>query len=359
MSNDIYKQLLNPSSAINQQLVDNMKKAVEEKTAVKTMEIELHTAQVKAKYADLKKRQEDKEASEKFSLDITDSKYYKDLAISNSEYFYYVKQSGKFLGKEFEGFVPYFANNLILIGAKSGSGKSTLTANFALDAYDQGKNVLIITNEEVVSDCYNRITCLQNHWSYTNHGTFTSEQIKTFNSNYEKLGEKIRIIADHHNGRGGLTTTLEGITYILESLHKTSVQYDVIIIDYFQNISQSLDHPYKKEWEILDKLTQYLDQFRKVYKAPIILLSQINQDDDAPFKERIERCKSIYNRATCAIEVNAIYDQLATDFTIHKSRFSQGIGKKIIMGFDKGRYVDRSAQIKQMEDNNHKKLVTK
>ena len=357
---EAFKQLLKSvEGGESNPLTEQIRLATEERAALKKIEFEVHKANILAKHSDLVKRQEDKLASEKFNLNGLADEYYSELAISNSKYFEDIKDSAVFLDNAFQQYIPYFTNNLILIGARSGNGKSTITANLALNGLKQDKNVLIITNEEIVSDVYNRITCLANGWFYVDHKSFSPEQIEFFNKQYPALGKKVRVVADHHNGRSGLTTTYEGVKSILESLHKTTNKYDIIIIDYFQNVSSSLEFPNLEEWKVLDKLSHFLDGFRKVYNAPIVLLAQLKstkEDSDTPYKERIERCKSIYNMSTCAIEVEAIPDQLSTKFTIHKSRFSQGIGKSIIMGFYRGMYIPLIEHIKRRELEDIKKL---
>ena len=206
----------------------------------------------------------------------------------------------------------------------------------------QGKNVLILTNEEIDSDVYNRVTCLCKGWGYTNHRKFTKEQIDSFNEMYKILGQNLTVVSDKYNGKSGTTTTFEGIKSVLDSLLNATKKYDVIIIDYFQNISTSLEDQNSPEWKVLDKVSQYLDNYRKLYKAPIVLLGQLKQSDkenSIPFKERIERCKAIYNKATCCLEVKADMENSRTEFICHKSRFTKGSGKNIIVGFDKGKYV--------------------
>jgi hypothetical protein len=203
----------------------------------------------------------------------------------------------------------------------------------------QGKKTLIITNEELDTDVYNRVTCLIKGWGYTNHKKFTQEQIDTFNDFYEKLGPMLTVVSDNFEGVAGKTTTLEGIKALLNSLLSLPTKYEVIIIDYFQNISSSLEHPSMEEWRVLDELGKFLDNYRKIYNAPIVLLSQLKPDEDLPFKERIERSKAIFNKCTCALEVVADPKNSTTVFSCHKSRFSGGIGKTITVGFDKGMYV--------------------
>jgi MinD-like ATPase involved in chromosome partitioning or flagellar assembly len=255
-----------------------------------------------------------------------------------------------------------FARNLIFCGSQSGEGKSTLTANLAWLSLRQGRKVLIVTNEEHPTDVLNRIACLNKGWAYHDHTQITEEQRKYFDDMYPVLLQRVEIIHDQYNGIGGLTTTIEGINTVLNSLKQSKNKYDIILIDYFQNINTSHKNPTASGFEVLHNIGRTLDQFKNVYNAPIILLGtlkSVKEGDTTPFKERIEGRKSIYNFATCCIEIKADKKNSRSDWTFHKSRFARAMGKTVSTGFDKGRYVPYSMEFAQeMERQNLKKELT-
>lgn len=341
-----FRQQLKPMTPASSALLETMQKASAEvnEIAQKEFKIRKHRANLQSKAID--EDAELLEATKNVRLDIIDPEYFANLAVENTTYFEYAQNCPDFLNPDFRDMVPFFARNLIFIGAESGNGKSTIAGNVAFHTIRQNKNVLILTNEEIDSDVYNRVTCLVKGWGYTNHRYFTRDQIDVFNQMYPVLGQRLTVVSDKYNGRSGTTTTFEGIKSILDSLLTTQKKYDVIVIDYFQNISTSLEDRNSPEWKILDKVCKYLDNFRKLYNAPIILLGQMkpsNGEDTAPYKERIERCKAIYNVATCCLEVKADVENSRTEFICHKSRFTKGIGQKIFAGFDKGKYIQHDA----------------
>lgn len=295
---------------------------------------------INAKYDSVVRAQKSAEMLNELNIDVEQEAYQEELVRRNNEYFAGAKSGKIFLDKQFRGSVPYFAKNLILIGAKSGNGKSTIAANLAYNALMNGQKALIITNEEAEEDFYNRIMCLIQGWHYVDHDKFTDHQKATFNKGIKALSERIMVISDAWQGRDGVTTTLEGITGVLNSAKRSKNKYDVIIIDYYQGVNQSLINPGFADWQVQQEFSTYLNGFFKTYThGPVIVLSQLKENDENAFKDRIEGRKSIFNRATCAIEVKPNFEKKCTEFWFYKARHNQCIGKKLQMGYDKGKYV--------------------
>jgi len=145
----------------------------------------------------------------------------------------------KFINSAFDGIIPYFRKNLILIGGKTGEGKSTAVANIVASTLKQidpvtGKRcrVLVISNEESVEDVYNRITSFAKGWSYVNHDKFTDEQIQVFDEYIQVLTKDgwLNVIDDSYGGTpeapvSGVTTSIEGIQAIFDNLLKGEEPY--------------------------------------------------------------------------------------------------------------------------------------
>lgn len=270
----------------------------------------------------------------------------------NTNYMLGARNRMTFINPSFDDVVPFFSKNLILVGGKTGEGKSTTVANIIKEMISdvhpitgKKRRVLVLTNEEKCEDVYNRVTCLIKGYKYTNHDTFTDEQIETFNKYIKILSTDgmITVIDDAYNGATGTTTTLEGICQIFDNLLKNKEYYDCILLDYYQNVTESRRNPTMKDWEVQAALVRRLDNYKNIYPAPIVVLAQVTPPDaenSTPFKVRIEGRKSILNIATCAIEMVANREEMSTNWIIHKSRFNQGVGEKIKTGYNDGRYVE-------------------
>jgi hypothetical protein len=342
----------------DQQEIDNFKKVLEKDAELERIKADLNEKRTRVelkRYTNLANQmdQDEKDLDLAKNLDLREMSQQQILEIqhSNDQYMEAASACMKFICDTFEGFIPFFRKNLILVGAESGHGKSTIAANVAYRTMQQinpatGKkcNVLIITNEEQSEDFINRITCLNKGWDYSNHSTFTTEQKDTFRRAIPLLtaGGRLTVIDDDYGGAQGMTTSLEGLESIFENLVRNNIHYDAIIIDYYQHFTTSKVDPSLDEYKVQDKVGRLLDHYKNVYSAPIIVLSQLkpnSQDSPRSFKERIEGRKSIYNVSTIAMEVVAVREDLKTNWTIWKSRFNKGIGSTLKTGFDKGMYV--------------------
>jgi hypothetical protein len=276
----------------------------------------------------------------------------------NADYMAAARNKMRFMNKSFDDAVPYFRKNLILIGGKTGDGKSTTVANIIRSTIakpnpltGKRRRVLVITNEEKVEDVFNRVTCLIKKWDYRNHDKFTEEQVSEFNKYIKHLSKDgmITVIDNTYGGAIGTTTTLEGICQIFDNLIENQEYFDVILIDYYQNVNQSRINPSMGPYEVQDALAKRLDGYKNIYPAPIILLAQVappDKDAKTPFKVRIEGRKSILNVATCCLEIVANREELVTEWLIHKSRFNGAVGQKIQTGYKHGEYVEYTDEFK-------------
>lgn len=314
---------------------------------------EIDEFNINSKYDSIVRAKRQAEILDGMDLDVDATEYRNTIIERNTEYLDNAKNGGIFLDESFHSYVPYFAKNLILIGAKSGNGKSTIAANLAYNAIINNQRALIITNEEAEEDFYNRTICLLKGWHYTNHDQFTDEQKKTFNLGISALSQKMMVISDVWKDRPGTTTTLEGIIATFEAIKKSKQKYDVIVVDYYQGLSQSILNPAMSDWQVQQEFATYLNGFVKSYPhAPVIVLSQLKEGDET-FKNKIEGRKVIFNRCTCAIEIKPNFDLRCSEFHFHKARHNQAVGKHIKMGYDKGMFVayNDAFKMKALMDN--------
>ncbi|HLD91619.1 MAG TPA: DnaB-like helicase C-terminal domain-containing protein [Patescibacteria group bacterium] len=313
---------------------------LEESQEIRQKKYELDKNRIKNDYEDMVQRQQEAEVNKNIVLDKMSSDRIERIKKENREYLEHAKNSKCFINDSFNGKVPFFGKNIILAAAKTGQGKTTIGKNIAFHTLSQGGKVLYISNEENPSDVYNGVTCICKKWSYINHESFSPAQLDEFDRMIGVLSNRMVVVDDNYNGNYGQTTTLEGVKSILMNLQKSQAQYDVIIIDYYQNIGRSSDRPSMSPWQVQEEFAKFLDTFKNNYLAPIIVLSQLKEGKDLEFKEAIEGRKMILNISTCAMKVVAERDYMRTSFHIEKSRFTSAVGDTIYVGFDRGRYVE-------------------
>lgn len=329
----------------------------------KNMELEKLKADTAAKKAVLDSRRVDAqmEAMEQNDRDMATAKgtnfgqltaeQVAEIQRANDEYMEAAKHAMTFIDPVFDNIVPFFRKNFILLGARTGDGKSTAVANIAFSTMGKtnlqtGKlrRVLVLTNEEKAEDFYNRITCLIKGWHYTNHNKFTKEQKDTFHKMIPILasGGRLTVVDNNHNGSHGVTTSIEGISTVFDNLLAHEEYYDVVLIDYYQNIIHSQKYPNLSENEVQARLSRMMDRYKNEYPAPIVMMAQINppdKDDKVPFQHRIKGRKIIMDPATFAAEMMRNTAEYYTKWIVHKTRFTEAIGKDIKTGYDRGRFV--------------------
>lgn len=313
-------------------------------------------ARLEAKYVDAKLEQMEQNERDMAAANATNYGAMSEAQIAkiqqdNDEYMEAAKHAMEFINPVFDNIIPFFRKNFILIGARTGEGKSTAVANIAFTTMTKinpqtGKTrrVLVLTNEERAEDFYNRITALSRGWHYTNHNKFTEEQRTTFRKMIPILAGsgRLTVVDNNHNESHGVTTTLEGIATIFDNLIANKEYYDVILIDYYQNIISSQKYPNLSENEVQARLSRMMDKYKNSYPAPIVMFAQINAPDEkdkVPFQYRIKGRKIIMDPATCAVEMIRNTKELYTLWKIHKSRFTEAIGQDIKTGYDRGKFV--------------------
>jgi archaellum biogenesis ATPase FlaH len=317
----------------------DVKIVLKERAELQTKETALKKYKIDAAHEEMVKRQAEVQRNQSMDFTLYTPEQIEALQQASDDYIELARKSGVFLNSAFKGKVPFFAKNLILVGGKTGVGKSTLCANLIFGAISQKQKVLVITNEENPVDIFNRVTSLIYKVPYRNHQDITQEMQKKYRETMKALSERIMVIDDKFKGSSGLTTTKEGITGIFDNLIANKIHYDVIIIDYYQNIKFSSKNPSLADWQVQDQVGKYLDNFKNVYSAPIVLLSQLKADEKVEFQDRISGRKSIMDSVTCAVEVIKDSENLRTGFKIHKNRFNESSTDLIYNGFDKGLYV--------------------
>lgn len=337
--------------------LDRRKKAVQEK------DLTLKEHRVTRDLDELVKNTAEMEAAKTVDFNQMSQEDIAQLVIDNDEYMKASKHAMIFINDEFKKIVPFFKKNLIVIAGDTGDGKSTAVSAIVYGAITRknpatGKpcRCLVLSNEEASEDIINRITSLIKGWQYTNHDQFTDEQRKTFSEYIPKLTKDGRLTVINDSYRGlNCTTSVEGIETIFNNLIRDYEEgknvYDVVILDYYQNVTYSKVDPKLDEFMCQRKLSNLLDRMKIRYPGPIVVMAQMKRlsddSDTTPFNVRLKGSKLICDKATFICELIPERKLLRSKWVVWKSRFTGAVGKSIYTGYDHGKFVPYDANFQK------------
>lgn len=335
----------------------------------KQKELEVKVARMEREHQRIVRDKTQAKDLEKLTFEITDD-YVKKIVDKNNKKFRSADKKMQLIHglPELSVPIPFYAGEMILIGARTGTGKTTACVNIAYSMIRQGKKPVVITNEESAEDFLNRLAALFLEKRYANLEKLDEDTRERINSLVPKLLKLVRVIdADFAkmNGLGieRLTNSIEGLKFIEKKLLQEAEQgkaFDAVIIDYYQKFNFSMEHPDMKTYECQEQAASIIENLRVNYPAPVIMFCQMNdgkEDEDgkdAPFENRIQGRKIIANYASVVIEITVDRAQSATDFKFHKGRNMEFVKGKIRAGWDNGKYVKFDEQF--IQKVNQKKL---
>jgi hypothetical protein len=192
-----------------------------------------------------------------------------------------------------------------------------------------------------------------NGWQYSNHDKFTDEQRAEFTRQIKTFTEEgnVTVIGDVYEDISGWTTTVEGITTVFDNLMRDKDEYDIVILDYYQNVTKSREQPELNEYEVQRVLSNEFDRIKNAYPGVIVVMAQVDalkdEDDKTPHSVRLKGTKMITTKCTFICEIVPDYDLFKSDWVVHKSRFTDSMGHRVITGFDRGMYVPYSTEFQK------------
>lgn len=327
---------------------DQLKKDTDRKKLI------IESQRTKQKLEELKKAQVEMELAKTLSFNGLTDPQIASIRSEMKDYFQAASKRHLFIDTGFNALVPFFKGNLVLVGAPTGKGKSTCMANIIYGLLTQEHlkdqkppRILYISNEERPADLLNRVTCLFKGWAYVNHDQFSQEQVQEFDKWIDILSRGgLTVVDDNFGGMTGLTTSIEGMDMLLKKLTEDmSNPYDVVLIDYYQNVASSKVNSAMNEYECQAKFARQLNDFKNVYPAPIVLMCQIDppSKENTPFTHRIKGRKLIKDFCMDHVEMIPNFEDRTTEFEFHKSRFTQSVGRREVRGFEKGKFVPYNA----------------
>jgi len=99
------------------------------------------------------------------------------------------------------------------------------------------------------------------------------------------------------------------------------------------------------DYKILDDLRIWLGLYIKRANLPVVIFAQLHSIGKRANKDldsRIKDCPTIYEPATVVLEIIPCFNDLTSNFIIHKDRFGMA-GTQIECGYEKGKFIDGAA----------------
>lgn len=285
--------------------------------------------------------------------DIDFSMDYDSLAEEMKDDYKERQNSVSVLFPELDEFIQLAPGSLALVCAATGTGKSTITANIAYNLLREGKKVLIIANEERKTDVAARISCLDMNisiHSYKKKDKLPQTIVDSAIDNIKKFKDNLTILALCYKNNSSIVTSPEGMKKILQN---AAGRFDVVMIDYYQNVNVSIEHPDIKPHEANEMFARDIDAIKNQIGCPIILMAQIRRGDEN-YKERLEGRKLIINKCTDVFELIIDKEFSRSEIVCHKDRWIGQQGEHVFIGYDKGRYVPYTKDFE--EDIRQKKI---
>ncbi len=302
----------------------------------------LEKYKVDVNYDRLQKGLAETEQAKSVNLSVLPENFHEQLDNQHNSILQSVNDGLPFVTEKLTEFVPFFYPNLILIGATTGEGKTTTSSNIVHCLFKNQMKALVISNEELTLNVYNRVACLDLGLNFHNFHKFTEEENDKLKQKRRELSDYLTVADITYHGNSNFTSSVEGVEALLESIVKNGTHYDCILIDYYQNISKSKLNWRAQKHEILTEVKVVLDKYYKLIKAPIVVFTQLHPatKGNDQFETRIKEGRSIITAATFVLELVADTISKTTVWKCHKDRYRGNKGKQIETRWVSGRYKD-------------------
>lgn len=314
--------------------------SVDEQIKLKNMRAEIEREKVTQQFTRLQM-----ERSMREELKIDPEKAYKagSLTDQNQRFQQIIAKKLPFINNTLSNIICVAAGVVYLVGATTGGGKSTTVANLIIPMMEENKKILVVSNEEPRNHVYARVACRVLGLSFKRwtSGQLSPAAMEEINRECERLANVVTVIGTDFQNNPKFVTTPEGLELIFRTF---GADHEVILLDYFQNISHSTENPDSNVWVHQERFCYFLNGFKNTFDGPIIVMSQLWPDKKKAtmdFVERIKGRKAIGDVAGLHLEVRPNKEDYTSLFLIHKDRLWNNEGFNMNMGFDRetGRFV--------------------
>lgn len=242
-----------------------------------------------------------------------------------------------------EDFLPnfYLAQGLIVVGAESGKSKSTTCANILagfLKHAEEGKQAVVITNEEEPDAVLERTACIMQEVDYLRFmsGRCSNKEELSVLATVDEILGRVDVLSEDERWD---MQYYEDVVSVLEGAATQNV--GIVLIDYLQTVTMSRHDENVESFKISKKLGFFLKDYGKKNGVPVVTFVQLSPEtgNSPTMAVRIQNDKTFYNHGFVCIEIIPDFQTLTTKFIVHKDRFCGQSGKWVVMRFVGGRHV--------------------
>lgn len=235
---------------------------------------------------------------------------------------------------------PPLKNHLNIFMGQTGSGKSTVSSELGLAFYEAKAEVIYLANEEDCKNIYIRTAAMSLGMPIKSPEQYSFIELTNIKQRAREICQFLKVYDDFFiKETVGILSTPEGVKGFLDRIEdydKDRKKVKAIIFDYYQGVTSSSASSVK-EYEAQEALVQILESFRNRVGIPLYVMGQL-YEKKGTFQERIKGSKSIYFRATGAMELISDKKLNFTKIIIHKSRFNgQATGTELILRMSNSR----------------------
>jgi replicative DNA helicase len=236
-----------------------------------------------------------------------------------------------------------------LVGATSGSSKTTTSANIVAGALrETQKRVAVILNEEIAVDFWDRVASILAGVSFFEHRQNPNPAVE------EVLNDVVlpRVLIYDGSTSPHNTATLEDVQDILELVEKHRADFSLVLLDYLQNITHSLERPEWQPWHISKNLGQTLKEYGRFIEMPVVVAAQLNptshqnkanSGEGADIRGRFQNDKHLFNHADTVIESRPNVAEKIGYYIVQKDRFGMMTGQTIRLHWRDGTLIPEGA----------------
>jgi hypothetical protein len=223
------------------------------------------------------------------------------------------------------------------IGGVTGSGKSTTNHNLIkkLLLKHPEKKILLISNEETVSETYSMIACLMLNlnWKADYHEGKDEKVLSLVDETAKELTKSLTVItaSDKYD-----TSYVEDVESIMNYAKNSNGEFSIVLVDYLQTISNSRKNPGAKTFEISKEFGFFIKQYVQVCPIPVIVFVQLKEEtsENKYFKTRVENDNTFANHGHNLLEIRVDKVLMTTTIVCHKNRW--GSGWQMTLNYRKG-----------------------